>query len=261
MKPSPPDTSPQGVTRPGRVQPLELLDCLAHFGAGLAVLRVLRRHAPILEVPLEAVHRLCAAYTDRRAQAFDVRHATDTFERVGMDELGLTDVRGGTYDGWKYGPINQDFFHELIRKVPRRAELTFFDVGLGKGLPLMLAGRLGFRRLMGIELSAELVEKAKRNFVAFGKSTSSPVDAELLVGDFMQLELPREPVAFFLNNPFPHYVAELAVRHIEASIASCPRRVVIAYRRPPQATIEQLESSRLLRRTARTPYWCIYESA
>jgi len=199
-------------------------------------------------------------YSDRRARAFDKKHGTDTFARVRMDALGLDDRRGAGYDGWKYGPINQDFFGEMIRKIPHRQELTFFDVGLGKGLALMLARDLGFRRLMGVELSADLVERAKQNFAVFERSTGAPVRAELLVGDFMQVQLPREPVAFFLNNPFPDYVAEPAVRHIEALIASCPRRVVVAYRRPPASTLAQLEASPHLRRTARTPYWFIFEA-
>ena len=175
-----------------------------------------------------------------------------------MDKLGLVDPDGDRFDNWAYGPICHDFFHEMMRQIPDRGSLTLFDVGSGKGLPIMLAGAHGFRRVVGIELSESLCDVARSNFASYEKKTGRPVRAEIVCGDFMEHALEDEPTVFFLNNPFPGYIAKRAVIHIERSVEAHPRRVVIAYRRMPRATLAQLEASRWFRLELATPYWQIF---
>jgi len=236
----------------------QFLACRAHLGAPLALLHKAARSLPPLRPLAELASQGLGLYTDARGRAFDRAHGTDTFFRVPMKELGLRDPRGADFDNWAYGPIGPDFFHEMMRPIPDRGELTFFDVGSGKGLPLMLAGDHGFRRVVGIELSRDLCDLAQRNFARYAASTGKPVAAEVLCGDFMEHELPDEPTVFFLNNPFPHYLATHAVAHIEASIRRHPRRVVLAYRRMQLPTLRQLEASPLLALHLSTPYWQIF---
>jgi SAM-dependent methyltransferase len=177
-----------------------------------------------------------------------------------MADIGCEDPRGKDFDGWMYGPINQDFFDEMLRHVERRRELTFLDVGMGKGLALMLAARWGFDALMGIELSAPLIDIARDNFGRYERKTGRRIEAQVLCGDFMELKLSDAPTLFFLNNPFPHEIAALAVAHILKSLAELPRRVVIVYRRAAAETQALLDASPLLRSERRTPYWKIWSS-
>lgn len=193
-----------------------------------------------------------------QARAFDRRHGTETFSRIQMKELGLKDARCDDFSTWAYGPICPAFFHEMMREISGRHELTFVDVGSGKGLPLMLAGDYGFRRVVGIEMSEELNAVARRNFGRYTASTKKPVHAEIVCGDFMKTDLPNEPTVFFLNNPFPRDIAALAVSHIERSIARHPRRVVVAYRRMQEPVLRQLEASPQLRLELTTPYWHLF---
>jgi hypothetical protein len=234
------------------------LACRAHGGAPLAVVERLAKAVPPLARPTKAANAALARYTDWRARSFDREHGTDTFHRVSMSKLGLVDKHGERFDNWAYGPICGDFFHEMMRHVPGRSELTLYDVGSGKGLPLMLAREHGFRRVVGIELSEELCQTARTNFESYSKKTGRPVEAEVICGDFLEHRLPSEPTAFFLNNPFPHYIAKRAIEHIERSVEEDPRRVVIAYRRMPRPTLEQLEASKTFTLHLTTPYWQIF---
>jgi hypothetical protein len=236
------------------------LACHAHLGAPLALFEKLARAVPPLRPAASLVNEGLQRYTDYRAQAFDRKHSTDTFSRIGMKKLGLEDELGDGFNNWAYGPICGDFFHEIVREIRHRGELTFFDVGSGKGLPLMLAGEHGFRRIVGIELSQALCETARTNFARYTASTGRQINAEVICSDFMKYELPNEPTTFFLNNPFPHYIARHAIRHIEESIVKHPRRVVIAYRRMQLPTLRQLEASPHLRLELTTPYWQIFSS-
>jgi hypothetical protein len=238
-----------------------LTDCLAHGGAMIAILEKLARRAPPLAIPARTVQRLAARYTDARARDFDAKHGTDTFARAKMVDLGLTDPSGNDFEGWMYGPINHDFFDEIVRHVDGPESLTFLDVGSGKGLALMLAQRWGFRSLVGVELSRELVDVAHGNFERYTQRTGRRVDAQMVVGDFMEHPLPPEPTLFFLNNPFPHSIAQHAVAHILDSIERHPRRAIVVYRRAEPRTQALLDGSPLLREHRRTPYWKIWQTA
>ncbi len=238
----------------------QFLACRAHLGAPLALLTKVSRVVPPLRPVVAFAQKGLARYTDSRARAFDLEHGTETFSRIRLKNLGLQDERGKDFDNWAYGPIGPDFFHEIMRQIPDRGELTFFDVGSGKGLALMLAGDHGFRRVTGIDLSPELCDSAKKNFERYTASSGKRVAAEILCGDFLKHELPDEPTVFFLNNPFPQYIAKLAMEHIEASIAAHPRRVVIAYRRMQLPTLRQLQASPHFELYFSTPYWHIFST-
>lgn len=237
------------------------LACRAHLGAPLALFERVARSVRPLEPVANAARGGLARFTDMQARAFDRKHGTETFARVHMKDLGLKDEHGDDFANWSYGPICPAFFHEMMREIEDRHELTFIDVGSGKGLPLMLAGDYGFRRIVGIEMSEELNDVARKNFVRYTASTRRPIHAEIVCGDFMKTELPAEPTVFFLNNPFPRYIATLAVAHIEESIERHPRRVVVAYRRMQEPILRQLEASPHLRLELTTPYWQIFTTA
>jgi hypothetical protein len=91
---------------------------------------------------------------------FDATYGTETF---GRHDVKTSEDTGDTTT-WGYSAINQDFFREIMRSVPRPlAEYTFVDVGSGKGAAVLMASEFGFRRLVGVELAEELVRIAKLN--------------------------------------------------------------------------------------------------
>jgi predicted RNA methylase len=236
------------------------LACTAHFGAPLALLTKASSAVRPLRPVTVRLNQMLSHYTDARAKRFDAKYGTDTFERVPMATLGLQDAENRDFDNWAYGPICSDFFHEMMRAIPRSGELVFFDVGTGKGLPLLLAGEHGFRRIVGIELSQELCDIAARNIEKFNARAARRVDAEIICGDFMKHDLGSEPTVFFLNNPFPSRLALPAMKHIEESIVRHHRRVVIAYRRMQAPTLRYLLASKHFKIDLTTPYWQIFSS-
>ncbi|HEY6909604.1 MAG TPA: class I SAM-dependent methyltransferase [Myxococcales bacterium] len=235
----------------------DLIHCTSHFGAVLALLRLV-----LCKARLHALYRrleqACARYSDRRARAFDLEHGTDTFARIHLRDLGLG-AGDESLGEWQYGPINPDFFHEMMRAAPpHRDRLTFLDVGSGKGLALMLASQYRFRRLVGVELSAELNERAARNLARYGEKVGREVRAELLRADFLELPLPEEPTFYFFNNPFPESVGRRAA---ERTLKAAEQRETwILWRRCTLPIIDLLEASPRLDLAVATPYWRLYRS-
>ena len=237
----------------------DLRHVTSHFGAGLEV-----SHAILKRLGLQRLQRrfeqALARYSDSRARAFDARHGTDTFRRIHLGDLGL----GGedeTFRQWMYGPINPDFFREIMRAgPPDRSRLTFLDVGSGKGLALMLASEYGFKKVVGVEMSDELNAVARQNFEAYSRSTGRACSPELLCADFLEVPLPMEPTYYFLNNPFPEHVGFDVVRHFENGFAQAPRDAWILWRRCTLSVLERLDQSPHLELVIATPYWYLFRT-
>jgi hypothetical protein len=196
--------------------------------------------------------------SDRRTAAFDRKHGTDTFSRTwvscGHDPDSSKIV-------WGYSPINQDFFREMMRAVPvSHRDYAFVDVGSGKGAALMLASEFGFRRYLGVEISAPLLETAARNMDQYRASTRRSFAPELILTDFMKWPIPPEDTLFFMNNPFPPDLSLRALLRIEESILERPRRVLLVYRKAPGNVGEHLHASSAWVPLRLAPYWRIYAS-
>jgi SAM-dependent methyltransferase len=206
------------------------------------------------------LQRAAGRYSDEKVRAFDRRYETDTFERIDLGVLGIGE-RDDALARWQYGPINPDFFREIMRAGPADLHrLTFLDVGSGKGLALMLASEYRFRRIVGVEMSKELNEVARRNLAAYAKNGGSQVETHLICADFNLLALPLEPTFYFLNNPFPEHLAHEAVSHFEASFAANPRDAWVLWRRCTLPIIDRLDASPHLDLTVATPYWRLYRT-
>jgi SAM-dependent methyltransferase len=94
-------------------------------------------------------------------------------------------------------------------------DYTFIDLGCGKGRALLLASRIPFREVIGIELNPQLAATAQRNaerWQSFG-DTRCPMRVE--TGDATEPSLPAGPVLLYLYNSF----AEPMVCHLADYIA------------------------------------------
>lgn len=206
----------------------------------------------------ERLHTRLSAHTDMRSMAFDEKHGTDTFAR------GFFPVAEGVPKeqlSWGYGPVNQDFFREILHAVNEPfSSYTFIDVGAGKGAALMFASEFGFRRYLGVELSPELIEIGRRNVALYKQATARRFEPEWVQQDFMQWPIPPEESVFFLNNPLPPDLSVAALRKIEQSVAAHPRHVLLIFRKCPALAGDYLHASKVWRPRRLAPYWRVYES-
>ncbi len=124
---------------------------------------------------------------------FDARYGTNTAGSTPLWRLSIS-APDAIY-GITYKSTPEDKITSLIQDIPRDA--IFVDLGCGKGRVLMVAGRIGFRKLIGVDIAPELVAIAKENLLKTG------TNAQLYCKSAADYQFPSdEPLAVYLYNPF-----------------------------------------------------------
>jgi SAM-dependent methyltransferase len=203
-----------------------------------------------------------------RAAARRARRAKEEVQARRFDRRFGVDTRGVLYhdpddearrDARPCQSVREsDFAGVLPHLGVDRATTLFVDVGCGKGKALLLAYQAGFRRLLGVELSAELAAVANRN-LAHVVAAGAAAEHEVVAADATTFAFPPEPAVLFLYNPFGERVLDAVLDNLETSLRDHPRRIVVAYVYPQFAG--PLAQRSWLRETHRAPRHVIYETA
>lgn len=136
----------------------------------------------------------------QRRHPFDRRLGTDTSGFVAADELAITGASRA--HALAYAGTQPHAIREGIRAVPRLEDLTFVDLGCGKGRAVIVAGEFPFRAVLGVELDQNLVDVARRNLDLVAPRFPDRPPTGVVQGDATTVELPEGDLLVFLGNPF-----------------------------------------------------------
>ena len=168
-----------------------------------------------------------------RAEAeFDRRYGVDTKGVIRLSSLDVTD------DTWMQGNAYQavdphvDFDKILRHHVRHYKDFVFVDLGSGKGRAVMLASRLPFREVIGIEFSQKLHLTAMKNVKLWSQlEHSAPI--RLVCADVKDCQFPRCPLVVFMYNPFGAEV----MQSIADRLAKVREQVIVVYFTPKHAAV------------------------
>jgi len=132
--------------------------------------------------------------------------------------------------GGQYQPSEPELFHDILRAVPTKFDgFTFIDLGSGKGRTLLMASDFPFRRIVGVEILAELDEIAQRNISRYASELQHCYALESYCGDAREFAFPVEPTVLYLFNPFPEHVLRVVLSNLHNSLRSAPRTAYVIY--------------------------------
>jgi SAM-dependent methyltransferase len=143
--------------------------------------------------------------------------------------IAREDLNLGTasQDAEEYAPVSYAHLRRVFRKIPLLPQqVSFIDYGCGKGRAIAVAAQLGYRKIVGIELSY-LIEIANRNIDRLDRVRSKNI--ELLQCDAMDYIVPPDANVIYFFNPFYGRTLEKVVENIRASYQSNPRKIYIIY--------------------------------
>jgi SAM-dependent methyltransferase len=162
----------------------------------------------------------------RAERAFDRRHGVDTAGIVRLHELAFENENKEL--GVRYEGIMPEAFDALLDGLDvGDRELTFIDLGAGKGRAMLLASRSPFRRIVGVEFSPQLAAIAQGNAARFRSADQRCTDITVECADATAWEFPDEPLLVYMFNPFAEPLIRQVIANLERSCARTPRRVVL----------------------------------
>jgi predicted RNA methylase len=110
--------------------------------------------------------------------------------------------------------------------LPIPHDSVFVDLGAGKGRLLLLAAQSGrFRKVVGVEFSAELCRTAEQNIRSFQRHYAGNVTFEVVHTDAADYEVQPDQNVFFMFNPFGPVVMQQVIQRVEQSLEEAPRRI------------------------------------
>lgn len=182
-------------------------------------------------------------YRTERQDAFDHRFGTETSRKLRTSRMNISPQARAHAEMYWATPASQ--FLDMLNVLPETPEqFTFIDLGCGKGRVLLLALQAGFRSVIGVELSAQLAEVARRNIETGRREINSHANCVVFCADAVSLMLPDEDCVLYLFNPFDHWTLRRVLDNALAVRRACGRRLVIACM---DLTPEQLDVLELTR--------------
>ncbi len=134
-----------------------------------------------------------------------------------------------------YQPTEPGLFREMMGALPIDFRtFTFIDIGAGKGRALLMATEYPFKKIIGVELIAELHRAAEENVAAWRAQSParSAASIDALCLDAREFVFPETPLVVYLFNPLPEPGLRRVIRNLEESWTGAPRPVWIVYHNP-----------------------------
>ncbi len=158
-----------------------------------------------------------------------------------------------------YQPTEPALFREMMASLPIAFDrFTFVDLGSGKGRTLLMASEYPFRKIVGVELIAELHRAAAQNIREYRSPTQRCAQMEAVCTDACEFVFPDSPLVLYLFNPLPEVGLQRVLRNLEQSLEQSARPVWIVYHNP--LLDGALAGSPCLERASVTPQYSVYRT-
>lgn len=172
-----------------------------------------------------ASHALTRRSASPAQHPFDRRYGTDTSGLIGGGALATGhphDIYITAYAGIAPSRFEAALDHWRPTITARIEDYTFIDLGCGKGRALLLASRLPFREVIGIELNPQLAAIAQRNARLWQELGEARSRITIQVGDATHPALSAGPVILFFYNAFAGQLVHQLAHHLSRFAGAGP---------------------------------------
>ena len=159
----------------------------------------------------------------------------------GVSTAGVTRTSMDTFatgsENWPYNGCIWPALSSVLKDVLRDREkdvtrdVTFVDLGSGKGKALLVAGRLPFHRVVGVEIDSGLAEAARQNILRAGDRLRAG-SVESVTASAVTWKVPDDTSVVFMYNPFFGQTFYDAMANVFDSFDRNPRDMHIVYTFP-----------------------------
>ena|SRR5438270_5150361 len=154
---------------------------------------------------------------------FDRKFGISSSERRSLARLGLD-----LPDCNDYQPVSYRDLRKLLDSVPICPQDVFLDFGSGMGRALCLAAQYPFRSVVGVEISPELCDIARRNIDRV-KTKLRCHDIQIVNNNAIDYKIPSDISIVYFFNPFVREVMRHVLENVAASLRAAPRRILLLF--------------------------------
>lgn len=154
---------------------------------------------------------------------YEKYYNVDTSGYVFLKDLGISE-----FENSNYRPIPYRHILKVLNALPLdKEQCTFLDYGCGKGRALICAAAYPFKKVIGVELSRDLLNTAQKNIDNMKHVQTKKT--ELIQCDAQQYAISDDTNVIYFFNPFVGTVLENVVKNIYSSFQKAPRKILIIY--------------------------------
>ena len=158
-----------------------------------------------------------------------------------------------------YQPTDPAVFREMMAALAIDCrQFTFIDIGSGKGRTLLMAAEYPFKKIVGVEVMANLHGAAVENIAAWRSQSParSMAPVEAVCVDARAFVFPEAPMVVYLFNPLPESGLRQVIQRIEESWRRSHRAIWVVYHNPLLEDI--LTSSAILIKVRGEPQFSLF---
>lgn len=123
---------------------------------------------------------------------------------------------------------------------------------------MLLASKLPFKEIIGVEFSEELVSIANSNILKYPKELILCRNIDIKCIDATEFIPPEQPLIIYFYNPFEEPVMKKVINNLSNSYLSNPREMIILYFNPVHSYL--FDSAVCFNRKSRDEYLAIYHT-
>lgn len=186
-----------------------------------------------------------------KTHPFDAKYGTDTGGVIGGGSLGA----GHAHDAYitAYAGMPPSRFEATLERwlaeppLAPLEQVSFVDIGCGKGRVVFLASRRAFLRVIGVELDPGLTRTAQENLDRWLQNGEAVAPAEIVGGDATEYKLPPGPCVLYVANSFGAPVLQRLLERLEQRARTGGGAVDLIYQNAEhRAVLDQSPAWRLL---------------
>lgn len=157
---------------------------------------------------------------------FERRLGVRTSGEIDLEDLGIANN-----ERVRYKPVGWLVLRRALPPSTVTADDVFLDIGAGKGRAVLLAAAYSFRRVIGVELSTQLVHIARDN-LGRARARLRCKDVMIVNADAVQYEIPDDVTVVFTHNALLGASFAAVVQNVLNSYDRRPRSLRIVYVNP-----------------------------
>ncbi|GEM_PF-1527404 len=181
---------------------------------------------PLGRFPQRVARAVNARLRRGRERLLELRYGVSTAEHVYHEDLGLDTENRVWHD-----PSDWIAIRKALAPLRVGPDDVFVDFGSGLGRALIVASTLPFRRVVGVELAAELNTRARRNLVR-SRIRRRAGKVEVITADALEWPIPPDLTVAYLYCPFTGDVFRRVIDKLLESLDENPRPLRLVYNYP-----------------------------